>query len=180
LPSWFSSSLGFSPPSPPGNRHHPFRSRAPFTIRALASPNRDCTTAFSQTWKWRVLSRECQPFRGSFLVPPASSKTTSRWVMGSPPGPGPLPVRAPRPRATPSSARAKRDGLQDRHQATSVSQRDYILSPLVFLGRFLGADEPKPAQPDSSRLTAPDRSLQPIPRNDVRYPRAGPEAKTAA
>jgi hypothetical protein len=78
LPSWFSSSLGSSPPSPPGDRRHPFRSRASFTTRALASPDRDRTTAFSQTWKWRVLSRECQPFRGFSLVPPASSKTTSR------------------------------------------------------------------------------------------------------
>lgn len=77
-PPGFQSSLGFSPPSPPSDRRHPLRSRASFTIRSLASPDRDRTTAFSQTWKWRVLSRECQPFRGFSLVPPASSKTMPR------------------------------------------------------------------------------------------------------
>ena len=124
LPSWFSSSLGCSPPSPPSDRHHSFRSRASATIRSLASPDRDCTSAFSQTWRWRGLSRDCQPFRGFSLVPPASSKTTPRWVMGSPSGPSPLPARAPRPRTTSSSTRVKRDGLQGRHQATSVSPNE--------------------------------------------------------
>jgi hypothetical protein len=86
LPSWFSSSLGFSPPSPPGDRRHPFRSRASFTIRSLASPDRDCTTASSQTRKWRALSQECQPFRGFFLVPSRQFEAVAVLGYGFPGG----------------------------------------------------------------------------------------------
>lgn len=67
LPSWFSSSLGYSPPWSAGWPSPP----APLTCFRLASslsgPRQTGTPAYFQTWRRYSLSREHQPFRGSSL-----------------------------------------------------------------------------------------------------------------
>lgn len=124
LPSWFSTSLGPSPPDPPDDRRHPFRSRASTTTRSLASPDRGCTTASCQIRKWRSLSRECQPFRGFSLVPSRLFEDDAALGHGFPGGTCDVTAASTPPTRDPSSAKARRDGRQGRHRATSMSPNE--------------------------------------------------------
>lgn len=56
------------------------RRLAPLRVRTVAAPRR-----FDFRRKWRLLSRECQPFRGSSLGPPRRfGAFRSCWVIDSP------------------------------------------------------------------------------------------------
>ena len=87
MPSWFSSSLGYSPPDPPGNRRFPFRSRSCARSALSRVPIEPLPQRLHRSGVGLVSLESANPYEVSPLDQPASSKEPSAglWIpLGCP------------------------------------------------------------------------------------------------